>query len=382
MKASGKRTVLVITGSRAEYGYLRPVLKAILASSSLALRLLVTGMHTQRRYGFTLNGIRKDRIPVARIVPVAEKATMLEALAQEIRGIERYCRRERPDLMLVIADRDEPLAGAIVAGHLGIPLVHLAGGDSTGFVVDEPIRHAISKFAHLHFTWTPTTARRLRALGEEGWRIHITGSTSFDEIRGKDLEDRSHLARHLHLQEKKPWILFVQHPVPLDPIPLVRQIDASLRALEGIEGQKIFLYPNADTGTDLFIKALQKFRRRFDTALFPSLPHLTYLALLKHAAVIVGNSSSGVIEAGFFGTPAVNIGGRQSGREHGNNVIHVSYNARKIAAAIKKALAPRFVRRARATRHPFDRGHASARIVKLLETLTLDRRLLFKRLRP
>ena len=376
-----KKKILVITGTRAEYGYLRPVLSEIRKSTKLELRLLVTGMHTLKRCGKTINEIKKDAMPIVATVPIGENDSMLEALAKEIRGIERYCMKERPDLMLVIADRDEPFAGAIVAGHLGIPLVHLAGGDSTGYVVDEPIRHSISKFAHIHFTWTPKTATRLRALGEEPRRIHVTGSTSFDDIRTKQTESRTSLARTLKLDAEKPWLLFVQHPTPLDATPLSEQIKYSVASLRACPGEKIILYPNTDTGSDLFVKAIESLTSQPNTHLFTSLPHTTYLSLLKHCVVIIGNSSSGVIEAGFFGTPAVDIGGRQHGREHGGNVIHAPYDTKKISAAIKRALSPAFTRKAHTTKHPFDRGHASKKIVRVLEKLRIDEKLLHKHIK-
>ncbi len=375
-----RKKVLVITGTRAEYGYLRPLLKEILKSKKLSLRLLVTGMHTLKKHGMTIRDIRKDGMPISAIVPIREQDSMLESLATEIRGIERYCRKEKPDMMLVIADRDEPFAGAIVAGHLGLPLIHLAGGDATGYVVDEPIRHAISKFAHVHCTWTKKTAQRLRALGEESWRIHITGSTSFDDIRHSPVDSREEVAVHLGLDPNVPWLLFVQHPTPLDPTPLQQQIRPSLAALKRAPGQKIIISPNSDTGSTIFMRELNTVRSAPHVKMFLSLPHTTYLSLLKHSAVIIGNSSSGVAEAGFFGTPAINIGGRQRGREHGANVIHTPYDERKISLAIHKAFTSAFQKKARNTKHPFDRGHASKRITRILESLTCNDRLFHKRM--
>lgn len=375
-----RKKILVITGTRAEYGYLRPVLKEIKRSKKLDLRLLVTGMHTLKRHGRTINEIKKDNMPIAAVVPVHERDTMLESLAKEIRGIERYCTKERPDIILVIADRDEQFAGAIVAGHLGIPLVHISGGDTTGYVVDEVIRHAITKFAHIHFPSTMESAKRLRMLGEESWRIHPVGSTTFDELRRQTLPSRATIARELSLEEKKKWLLVIQHPTPLDPTPLEEQLAPTLRALQTFDAEVIIIYPNSDTGGAAFIRAIEKLRTS-DAHVYRSLPRSTFMALLKHADVLIGNSSAGILEAGYFKTPVVDIGGRQKGRERGVNVLHAPYDEHKIEAAIRRALSSAFARIARKTHHPYDRGNASEKIVRILLRLKINEKLLRKEIR-
>ncbi|MGC9602337.1 MAG: UDP-N-acetylglucosamine 2-epimerase [Minisyncoccia bacterium] len=373
-----KKKILVVTGTRAEYGYLRPVLQEIKRSSKLELRLLVTGMHTLKKFGYTIDDIKKDEMPITAVVPIREQDTMLQALAKEIKGIEKCCTRERPDLMLVIADRDEPFAAAIVAGHLGIPVVHLSGGDTSGFGVDEPIRHSISKFAHVHFAWTHTNAARLRAMGEEPWRVQVSGSTSFDTLRELPFLNRIDLAKKFGLDEDKSWILAVQHPTPLDRVPLTKQFGPTLAALKRFDAEKIIIYPNSDTGSELFVKALDALRGKPQYHLYRSLPHRDYLALLKHSQAMVGNSSSGMAEAGYFKTPVVDIGNRQKGREHGGNVMHVPYSKNEIIKAIRRALSAEFVSIAKKSKHPYDYGNASKKIVKVLERLRIDEKLMYK----
>ncbi len=370
-----KKTILVITGTRAEYGLLLPIIRGIQDSKKLRLRLLVTGMHTMRRFGYTINDIRKDGIPITCVVPVGERDSMLTALSKEVRGIERYCMRERPDVVLVPSDRDEGFAGAIVAAHLGIPIAHYSGGDTSGGV-DEQIRHAISRFAHVHFPISPSSAKRLIRLGEEPWRIHMTGTTVLDAKR--PLESRQALAKALRLDTTLPWLLFVQHPTALDVEPVAAQIRTSLAALSGVKSQKIILYPNSDTGSATVIRAIESLKGRDDVRIIRSLPHRTYVSLLKHADVLVGNSSSGIVEAGFFGTPVVDIGMRQRGREHGGNVIHVPHDTKRIRAAILRALTPSFRAQAKRSPHPYGRGGAGKKIVRALERLTLDGHLMHK----
>lgn len=373
-----KRNVLVITGTRAEYGLLLPIIRAIQKSRKLELRLLVTGMHTLDVYGHTIDEIRRDKVPISSVVPIAEKDSMLGALSKEIRGIERYCRKERPDILLVPSDRDEGFAGAIVAGHLGIPIAHYSGGDTSSGIVDEQIRHAISKFAHVHFPIADSSARRLLSLGEEKWRIHHFGTTALDTTRS--LVSRSRLARMLRLDPREPWILFVQHPAPLDATPLRKQIAASIEALKRTNGQKIILYPNSDTGSDVFIRAIESLRKKSDVRIARSLPRKVYLSLLKSSDIVVGNSSSGIVEAGFFAKPVVDIGSRQRGRERGKNVAHAPYDAKRIRTAMARALSPAFRKRAKSARHPYGSGGVGKKIARALERLKINDRLLYKKI--
>lgn len=372
-----KRLVLVVTGTRAEFGYLRPLLKEIQKSRTLEFRLLVTGIHTLKHLGYTLNEVRKE-MPVAAVVSIKKNDTMLQSLAKEIKGIETYCKKERPDMILSIADRDENFAGAIVAGHMGIPLVHISGGSTTGFGVDEAIRHSITKFAHVHFVWTKNNAKRLRAMGEESWRIHVSGSTAYDSLAAEPLYSRRELASLLHLRETAPWFIVLQHPTPLDQIPLAKQLSPTLKSLYNHDADRVIIYPNSDTGSIEFVKEIDALKEKPNTFLHKTLSHRIFLSLLAHADVLIGNSSSGIEEAGYFHLPVVDIGGRQKGRECGANVIHVPYNQKAIEGAIRTALSPTFIKIAKNAKHPYFRGNASKKIVKVLERLHLDERLKYK----
>jgi UDP-hydrolysing UDP-N-acetyl-D-glucosamine 2-epimerase len=356
------------------------VLHEINKSKSLDLRLIVTGTHTQKKYGRTADLIKKDGFVASETVPVPEDATMLEALSKEIAGIEAYCTRARPDIMLVWGDRDESFAGAIVAGHLRIPLAHVGGGDTSGYVVDEAIRHSISKFANVHFPISQQSAHRIARLGEEKKRIHMTGTTALDEIKKTALKGRAALAEELGLDATKPWILFVQHPTPLDVVSISGQITPSLEALKQLEGEKIIIYPNSDTGADTFIKAITRYAREKDFHVYQSLSRETYLAVLKHCAAVLGNSSSGIVEAGFFKTPAVDIGNRQKGREHGKNVIHAGYEKGEIAAALRRALSAPFKRSLATMKNPYGSGSSAKKIVRVLEQLRIDESLMYKQI--
>jgi len=333
-----KKKVLVVTGTRAEYGMLRSTMDAIQAHPELDLKLLVTGIHTLKTYGNTQEEIKKDGYVINSLVPVKAGSDMLESLAQEIVGIREYCLRERPDCVLVLGDRDEPLAAAIVAAHLNIPLAHIHGGDATGPGVDEGIRHAITKFAHIHFPGTEKSAARILSLGEKPNRIFSVGSVALDILATEQLPDRAHIAEELHVDAAHPWLTVVMHPTSFDSAPLDRQIGEVLRALETFtEHEKILLYPNTDTGSALFIQALQALSGARHHA-FPSLMRPLFMGAVRESDALVGNSSAGIIETSLLGTPTVDVGNRQAGRERGESVIHVDYDAGDIASGIRKAI--------------------------------------------
>lgn len=364
--SNSKKTVLVITGTRAEYGLLRPTMHAIAKSKKLALRVLLTGTHTLKAYGHTQEQVLAD-FPSARVVPVAEKDSMADALAKEIRGIGAYCAKERPDLILVLGDRDESFAGAIVGGHQGIPVAHIHGGDKTGWIVDEYIRHATTKFSHLHFAATKKSARRIKLLGEETWRIHMVGGPGLDEMRAFRFASKKTIANKYGLNAAESWYLILHHPSPLDPVPYRTQAEGVFRAAAKLTGEKIISLPNADTGSSVFLGEIEKRRGKKGFHILGSTPRRDFLNILKYATLLIGNSSMGIIDSSFFKIPTVNVGNRQLGREHGVNVVHAGYDNASIKRAIKKAMSPSFLRRVASMKSPYGDGHAAEKIVRAIE---------------
>ncbi len=375
---TGKKSVLVVTGTRAEYGNLRSTMDAISAHTRLSLRLLVTGSHTLRDYGYTKREIERDGYKIDCTVPVAQKSDMLSSLAQEIEGTKKYCLKHRPDCILVLGDRDEAFAAAVVAAHLNIPLAHIHGGDVTGPGVDEALRHAITKMAHLHFPGTHKSALRIRAMGEERWRIVEAGSVTLDILKYTPLVPRTDLAKILKLDPAREWLTVLQHPTAFDDAPLSKQISSTLDALKKFpEHEKILLYPNTDTGGQIFVRALKSLKGpRFH--LFQSLPRRVYMSVLKESTALVGNSSSGIIELSALGTPAVDVGNRQAGRERSNSVIHTPYDARQIASAIARARTLKRHNKGRPLPTPYGGGDAGRRIAVHLERLLRHPKLLTK----
>lgn len=358
---------MVITGTRAEYGLLKSTIDGIRKSKILSLRLAVTGMHTLAKFGQTINDIKKDGVPINYVVPISEKDDMLGALSKEINGLKNICKREQPAAILALGDRDEAFAAAIVGGHLKIPVLHIHGGDVTGYVIDDYIRHAITKFSHLHFTVSQKSYERVIKLGEEKWRVFKVGAPGLDNLRRGHYFSGKYLAKSLGLDEKKKWLLVLQHPTPLDKIVIREQIVPTLKAVAEIPAEKIIIYPNSDTGSEVFIKEIKKYQPREDFHLHKNLDRRVYLSLLKTCDALVGNSSSGIIETGFFHLPVVNIGNRQLGREGGQNIIQANYSQPQIKTAIRRALTAEFKRRCHNLSNYYGTGRAGERIVKIIE---------------
>lgn len=362
------RKILVVTGSRAEYGLLKPVMQKIQAHRKLSLDVVVTGMHTLRTRGSTAREVTRDF--KATIIPIKERMTMLQAFAEMVKGLEEHCARRRPDCILLLGDRDEPLAAGIVATHLDIPLAHIHGGDISGRTVDESNRRVLTTLARIHFPATKRSAARIKKLNPTATHIITAGTPGLDGIRSAH-HSRVELSRTLKLDPKKEWLVFVQHPTPFDQTPLKTQIEHSLSAIAQFPHEKILIYPNNDTGGDIFLKKIRA-STGSEYHLFPSLPRDIYIDLLRECEVLVGNSSSGIIEANFLGTPAVDIGNRQEGRERGKGVISTPYDDKRIVAGIHRAIRMKKARRGASIPSPYGSGNASKLIAQALATEPID----------
>ncbi len=379
-----KQRVAVVTGTRADFGLWGPVLRE-LADRPLRFepQLLVMAMHLDERFGRTVGEVRRYGLPIMAEVactPMEDtSAAMGASLGVALEGASSVLAAGHPDWLLVLGDRGEQLAAALAALHQGIAIAHLHGGERTAGAVDDTLRDLISRTAHLHLPATVTAGRRLIELGEEEWRIRVTGGPGIDAIRLQhpappDIGLRSRYG----IGADEPYLLAIVHPETAagGATPAVLT-DALIAGLAAAGLPVIAIWPNADAGGRAIAERLATAHARL-AALVPSVPHDDYLRLLVGAAALVGNSSSGIIEAPFLRVPAVNVGERQEGRERGDNVIDVPPSPEGIAKAVERATAPEF--RARLTgRSPYGDGHAAARIVNAIEATQIDRRLLRKR---
>jgi UDP-hydrolysing UDP-N-acetyl-D-glucosamine 2-epimerase len=378
------RRIGVVTVSRSDYGHLVPVLREIQAASDLRLLLFVSGAHLASRFGRTVDLMEADGWPIAERIDMLEPEDSPEAIAVSTgRGVEGFARayaRQRPDLVVVLGDRFEMLAAAVAALPFTLPVAHIHGGEESEGAIDNQIRHAISKLAHVHFVSAEPHARRLARMGEEPWRIHTTGAPGLDRISATELFPRAQVAETLGLPLAGPWLVVTFHPVTLEYRDTERHVVELLAALDKLEATVIVTYPGADTAGRTVIERIEEFAgRRPNVRLAKSLGDRLYLSLLEHADAMVGNSSSGLIEAPSFGLPTVNVGSRQAGRLRGANVIDVEPERDAILKGIEAALAPGLRTRLRAAPNPYGDGRAAPRIVHILKEVELTPRLLRKR---
>lgn len=376
----------MVTGTRAEYGVLQYVLRAIQAKPELKLLLIVTGMHLSHEFGYTASETAKDGFEIAATVEMMPANDTLQAMAesvgQGIIGMSKTWAQLKPDIILVTGDRTEPLAAAISGAYMNIPIAHIHGGDSSMGGLDEYARHAITKFAHIHFPATQKSAERIIRMGEDEWRVHMVGSPALDAILNEPLLPHEQVIQKFDIDASKPLILLVQHPVTTETDKAREQITESLEAVAHLRYPVILLYPNADAGGRRMIEIIKDYEKEYSfIKTFKSLPRREYLSLLRIANVLVGNSSSGVIDAPSFGLPAVNIGSRQEGRERGDNIIDVGHDHKEIASAIEKALTDeQFLSVVKKCRNPYGDGKASIRIAEILSNIEITQELLQKKI--
>ena len=375
------RKILYISGTRADYGLMRPVLFAIKKHPALQLEIAATGMHLMKEFGFTLREIEDDGFPFRRIGATYQddtKEAMAFFLGKCVQLLADLLRRQRPDMLLVLGDRAEMLAGALTGAYLGIPVAHLHGGERTS-TVDEFARHAITKLSHIHLPATRKSAGRIARMGEERWRIHVVGAPGLDEIRAMAPGNRRELCARLGFDPGKPIAVIAQHSVSVEERQAARQMRATLEAVRQLRLQAIVIYPNADAGGRRMIQVIERFRSAPMVRIFRSIPHPQFLRLLQCASVLIGNSSSGIIEAPSLRLPAVDVGTRQEGRERAANIISVPYRTAAISRAVRRALSKAFRRRLTG-KNPYGDGNTGARVAQLLATLPINERLLQKRM--
>jgi GDP/UDP-N,N'-diacetylbacillosamine 2-epimerase (hydrolysing) len=365
------RRVLYVTGTRADFGLMQHVLARIDAHPRLQLQLAVTGMHLSPAFGETVREIEASGLPIVARIPTEVEsrspAAMARGIGQMVVALTEVLEREQPDLMLLVGDRGEMLAGAIAALHVGVPNVHLHGGERSG-TVDEPVRHAITKLSHWHFVATEASRARVIALGERPEHVWVTGAPSLDGLAAVLDAPRASALSRLGLEADATYALVLFHPVVQQREDAFCQTAALAEALERVavaQGLRlVWLEPNADAGSGGILQALDAAAQRLGQRLV-RITHLTrahYLEALRHAQVLVGNSSSGIIEAASLGTPVVNIGDRQRGRERNANTWDCGVEAAAIEAAVRQALGHgRF-----APTNVYGDGHAAERIVRLL----------------
>jgi UDP-hydrolysing UDP-N-acetyl-D-glucosamine 2-epimerase len=378
-----KRTIAVITTSRADYSHLYWPLRELATHPDVDLKLIVMGSHLSSEFGLSAREIQKDGIAIAASVETLISSDtdigMAKSIGLGVLSLADQLGRMRPDILLLIADRYEILAPASVALALRIPIAHIEGGEISEGAIDDAVRNAVTKMSHVHFTSTEKARERIISMGEEPWRVHRAGAPSLDHLRRSKLRTRNELEMQLQLDLSKPSMIVAYHPVTIAH-DTTYEATALFAALSERSEQILFCYPNADAGSRSLIEQTRRFlEARANGRIFVNLSAVLYWSLLASVDLMVGNSSSGIMETASLALPTVNVGLRQYGRERAGNVLDAKADKQSILEKIEEARCNRFKSSLQGMTNPYGDGHAAERIVEILTSVSLDADLLRKR---
>jgi GDP/UDP-N,N'-diacetylbacillosamine 2-epimerase (hydrolysing) len=373
------RKICVVTGSRAEYGLLQWIMRHLQDDPNVQLQLLATGMHLSPEYGNTWQAIAADGFTIDHKVEMLLSSDTPQAMAKStgigLMGMADALHDLAPDLLLVLGDRFEILAAATSAALMRIPVAHIHGGEATEGAIDDSLRHAITKLSHLHFTSTETYRQRVIQMGEQPDHVFCFGAPGIDSIASLQLLSRDQLEESIAFKLGERFLLVTFHPVTLGTAPSSGEMAELLAALSEMPEDVRFLItlPNADAGGRALAAQIREFTNHHaDHAIaFTSLGQLRYLSAMKHCLAVVGNSSSGIIEAPSLGVGVVNIGDRQKGRVQADSVINCEPNQAAIFAALEKAISPEFQKTAGQVVNPYGTAGASEKIAKVAASFPL-----------
>lgn len=379
------RKIAVVTGTRAEYGVLKNIIKEINQDRDLDLQLIATGAHLSDKYGKTINEIIEEDFKIDYSIPILMDSNDGESIAKEMGllmiQLSQALSMLKPDILLILGDRYEIFAAATTAMTMNIPIAHISGGEVTEGAMDEQIRHAITKVAHIHFPGVEAYAENIRNMGEESWRVFNVGDPGIENIKLTKLLTKEELAKDLNVEVDEDTLLITYHPVTLEIDDLERQINNLISALSNVNKKMVITYPNADSGGKLIIDKLEEFKKNNPNVyLYKNLGSLRFLSVMNLCGAIVGNSSSALIEAPFLKKPVVNIGNRQKGRLMADNIINCNYEVVNIEDAIKKSLTQEFKNYVNSIESLYGEGNTSKEIVDVLKTIELGEKLLKKKL--
>ncbi len=368
-----KMRVVVVSERRADYSRFKPILSLMRSDPFFDYRLIVTGISLLKEYGEDILQIQRDGFKIAATIPMYREkapdtgAEMTRAYSRIMTGLANTFENLKPDLVLTGFDIGANFTAAVVGAHMNIPVGHIQGGEVTGSI-DESLRHAMSKFAHIHFPATKDAARRLRRMGENPRFIFVVGCPSIDVLLQAPAMTRREVIALLGFPRDEPYLLIVQHPVTTEVNETKWQISELLKAVRETRMQSIVLYPNNDAGTSAIVSGIKDSPIRH----VKSFPPEIFANVMRYSAAFVGNASTGIHETATFHVPTVNIGTRQQGRERAKNVIDVNYDKESIIQGIRKAIYDEgFKQMIKKIKNPYGDGHSAFRILNILKKLDL-----------
>ncbi|NTU31061.1 UDP-N-acetylglucosamine 2-epimerase (hydrolyzing) [Brevibacillus sp. HB1.1] len=380
-----KRKVLGVTGIRSEYDIMSSVFRAIDSHPMLDLELIVTGAHLSDAYGLTVNEIKQDGFTIAdeieSLLNSDQASSRVKGLAIQLQGLVQAVKRVEPEFLLVLGDREESMTTALVGAYMNIPVAHIAGGDRVVGNVDDQIRHAVSKLAHLHFVTNQDSADRLIKMGEQSFRVYNTGNPGLDRIREVPLLSREELSERLgfKIEDQEPLILLIQHVISTEIDEAYFQMKQTLEAVRKLGIKTIISYPNSDAGSQQLINALQEYKDLSFIYMAKNIPRLEFINIMRQADCLLGNSSSGILEAPLLKLPVINVGNRQKGRLHAENVQFVPHDVEAIMGAVRKAIHDTdYKSSVMNCVNPYGDGFSSQKIASILAEIEIDEKLLVK----
>jgi len=377
------RKIAIITGSRGEYGYIRPIIRRIEKDPDLEYEIIITNLHLLHEFGYSAQEIKKDGFKISESIHNTfdgyNHQTMVKSLGVFLMQAPEAIDRLKPDIILLAGDRGEQLMAAITGSHLYIPVAHIQAGEVSGNI-DDATRHAIARYAHVHFAASQQAADRLIKSGEQDFRVYNTGAPMLDElVDGSEIAPKEEIFNKFGFDSSKPIFLLVMHPVTEEYASAAENTVKVLQAVNSFGAQVVIIFPNSDAGSKEVRNVINKNRSPL-TKIFRNLPRREYAGIMNVASVMIGNSSSGLIESPVFKLPTVNVGRRQLGREYATNIIHSSYDTNEVVSAIKRALSAEFKTIVSQAVNPYGDGASSERIVNILKNLKIDDKLLIKRI--
>ena len=375
---TNQKKLFVITGSRAEYGILKNLIKELKKDKYFKTDVIATGMHLSKEFGYTINEILKDKIKVKHKININLNSDKPYGISKStgtgIIKFSKFFSKNRPDLAVVLGDRFEILAACTAAYFHRIPVAHLHGGESTEGLVDEGIRHSITKMSHIHFVSTKKYKKKVIQLGEAPKNVHLVGAVGIESIKKNKYLSKEFLEKELNIRFAKRNILVTFHSVTLENNTSKIQFKNLLTSLKKLKDTNIFFTKtNSDTYGRVINRLIDAFAKKNNNCfVFKSLGSQNYLSVLKFVDLVVGNSSSGIIEVPSFKIPTINIGDRQKGRVQASSTINCNPTSKEITRSINKAYSPKFRKKLRNLKNPYDSGLTSLKIIKQLKKKKLN----------
>ncbi len=380
-----KRKVLGLTGIRSEYDIMSSVFSAISRHPALDLQLAVTGAHLTEDYGHTIDVIHADGFVVAEeiesLLSGDRASSRIKGLAIQLQGLVQSVARLKPDILLVLGDREEAMTTALVGAYMNIPVAHIAGGDRVIGNVDDQVRHAVTKLAHIHLVTNSESADRVLRLGEQPFRVFNVGNPGLDRLLEVPQMDSTALSARLGftIVDGAPLLMVIQHVISTEIDQAYDQMRITLEAVRELGLPTVLSYPNSDAGGQQMIRAIREFESLPNLYTAKNIPRLEFVNLMRRASCLLGNSSAGILEAPLLKLPVVNVGNRQRGRLHAGNVQFVAHDKFQVAKAVQRAIFDDEYRASvSACTNPYGDGQSSARIAEVLATIQLDDALLIK----